>query len=420
MDHGGLLQPARATSRARSGLDVAAGRQLRSDASTVAGGAGGARDAARVQRHVAALDALGGERAQRGQVRREAGGAGERGERRRSSTPASSSASRAAGCACSAPPTVPTASGMLERADEVPFRRRARSRAGDSAPVRAANACAPASTARQSWPVATSTASTPFMMPLLCVAARYGSSSAKRDAAAIAGATSAPSMLVGERAQRARDRTRPSVRFDRMRRPDAPAARCRATRSASASHSVLTRFAPIASRQSTWRWTTITPPSGPAAREHADVERAGPPPRSARRGHERGARRRAGSVGRVAQRARRRVDDRRRDDLDLRRSSPAPRRLGDEAAAGRAMRAAFDAAATTDGSSTAIGTSDVVAVDQEVDRDRERQRVRADRRSRSSRRRPRAAARRGRSPRACLAQPEASRTRRRRSATPSR
>ena len=41
-----------------------------------------------------------------------------------------------------------------------------------------AYACAPASMARQSLPVATATASMPFMMPLLCVAARYGSAAA--------------------------------------------------------------------------------------------------------------------------------------------------------------------------------------------------------------------------------------------------
>ena len=39
-------------------------------------------------------------------------------------------------------------------------------------PPRDAYACAPASIARQSLPVATATASTPFMMPLLWVAAR--------------------------------------------------------------------------------------------------------------------------------------------------------------------------------------------------------------------------------------------------------
>ena len=39
-------------------------------------------------------------------------------------------------------------------------------------PALHANACAPASIARQSLPVASATASTPFMMPLLCVAAR--------------------------------------------------------------------------------------------------------------------------------------------------------------------------------------------------------------------------------------------------------
>ena len=41
-----------------------------------------------------------------------------------------------------------------------------------SARRRAAHACAPASIARQSLPVASATASMPFMMPLLCVAAR--------------------------------------------------------------------------------------------------------------------------------------------------------------------------------------------------------------------------------------------------------
>ena len=71
-------------------------------------------------------------------------------------------------------------------------RRAARRRAAGSVPVRAANACAPASTARQSLPVAMTTASMPFMMPLLCVAARYGSSSAKRDALTMPSMTSVP------------------------------------------------------------------------------------------------------------------------------------------------------------------------------------------------------------------------------------
>ena len=64
--------------------------------------------------------------------------------------------------------------------------------------MRAAKAWAPASTARQSLPVAITTASTPFMMPLLWVAARYGSSSAKRDALTMPSMTSlaAPSSSV--------------------------------------------------------------------------------------------------------------------------------------------------------------------------------------------------------------------------------
>ena len=92
--------------------------------------------------------------------------------------------------------------------------------------MRAANAWAPASTARQSWPVATSTASTPFMMPLLWVAARYGSSSANRDAAAIAARTAGPAATsAASSASSTVQRTvtvRPSVRFDRMRSPGRP------------------------------------------------------------------------------------------------------------------------------------------------------------------------------------------------------
>ena len=69
------------TSRARSGLTSPHADELGGDAiDELAGRAGGARDAARVQRHVTALDAFGRERAQRGEVRREPGGAGDRGE----------------------------------------------------------------------------------------------------------------------------------------------------------------------------------------------------------------------------------------------------------------------------------------------------------------------------------------------------
>ena len=62
-------------------------------------------------------------------------------------------------------------------------------------------------------------------MPLLCVAARYGSSSANRDAAAIArdlGAATRRRARVVDRGS-ARVTVRPSVRFDRMRRPGAAA-----------------------------------------------------------------------------------------------------------------------------------------------------------------------------------------------------
>ena len=50
----------------------------------------------------------------------------------------------------------------------------------------------PASMARQSLPVAITTASTPFMMPLLCVAARYGSATANAHASMIPSRTFSP------------------------------------------------------------------------------------------------------------------------------------------------------------------------------------------------------------------------------------
>src|SRR5699024_10387433 len=45
-------------------------------------------------------------------------------------------------------------------------------------PNREAYACAPASTARQTYPVAITTGPIPFIIPLLCVTAWYGSEAA--------------------------------------------------------------------------------------------------------------------------------------------------------------------------------------------------------------------------------------------------
>ena len=108
-------------------------------------------------------------------------------------TPSSRWPRRAPACACSVPPTVPTAIGISSRPGQVVALARATRPAAGSARSAAANACAPASTPRQSLPVAITTASTPFMIPLLCVAARYGSSSANSDAATMPSRTASPS-----------------------------------------------------------------------------------------------------------------------------------------------------------------------------------------------------------------------------------
>src|SRR5699024_9343843 len=59
-------------------------------------------------------------------------------------------------------------------------------------PFLVAYACAPASTARQSLPVAIITGSIPFMIPLLCVTARYGSEAANSYACTTPSRTSSP------------------------------------------------------------------------------------------------------------------------------------------------------------------------------------------------------------------------------------
>ena len=138
--------------------------------------------------------------------------------------------------------------------------------------MRAAYACAPASTARQSLPVAMTTASMPFMMPLLWVAARYGSSSAKRDALRMPSMTSVPLIVVGrerlgrDAAAHAHAALVAEVRQDAQ--ADA-AAGDGGERSATASATELTRLAPMASWQSTMTWTTIM-----VVAEHARLDAA--------------------------------------------------------------------------------------------------------------------------------------------------
>ena len=243
--------------------------------------------------------------------------------------------------------------------------------------MRAANACAPASTARQSLPVAMTTASMPFMMPLLCVAARYGSSSAKRDALTMPSMTSSPSISsVASDARPARGSARARSACRRgstgcagRRVPPAIAA----TRSATASATVLTRFAPIASWQSTRTCTTTM-----SSAEHArlDAARAAAARDEARRPRGRRARGspRACAAMRSRRRARRRVTSRSCDLRDHERRVD----LGDEAAAGahhlRGVRRRRDDARLLDDHRHDV----VVAVDAHVERDAVGQRVRAE------------------------------------------
>ena len=137
-----LISPA-AMQRPRHFLDR---RALRS---------GAHREVARVQGHVALLDADGPERAERGHVLRQAHRRHHAGELLRGRVPHHAfSSTGMSGLAFTAPPTVPTWSGISMLADQGAFVHRQR-RQRLVAPVRArAKACAPASIARQSLPVA--------------------------------------------------------------------------------------------------------------------------------------------------------------------------------------------------------------------------------------------------------------------------
>ena len=93
----------------------------------------------------------------------------------------------------------------------------------------------------------------PFMMPLLCVAARYGSTAARAYASTMRAATSVPDSSAVSNAdagttQRA-EASRRSARLERMRKFTRPPV-ISSTTGANASQAVLTMLAPIASRQS--------------------------------------------------------------------------------------------------------------------------------------------------------------------------
>jgi hypothetical protein len=88
-----------------------------------------------------------------------------------SATRTSSKAARTPACARVDPPTVPTASGS-SASPRSPVGVRFQVLSGRYPPPVAAQACAPASMERQSWPSATAAASSPFMKPLLWVQAR--------------------------------------------------------------------------------------------------------------------------------------------------------------------------------------------------------------------------------------------------------
>jgi hypothetical protein len=138
------------------------------------------------------LDALGGQRAQGSQVRRQPdrgrhllklAGGGHLEQTQREAR---------RGVHAQGPAHDPQRQGQLEGADQIGAIAPPGGQRTIAAGRSGVRSGAPASTARKSLPVASTTASTPFMIPLLWVAARYGSSSAKRDASTIRSTISAP------------------------------------------------------------------------------------------------------------------------------------------------------------------------------------------------------------------------------------
>mmetsp|Transcript_31933 Transcript_31933/g.110394 ORF Transcript_31933/g.110394 Transcript_31933/m.110394 type:complete len:290 (+) Transcript_31933:111-980(+) len=203
-------------------------------------------------------------------------------------TPRIFTLARAAGCCATAPPTRPTASGSDMVPTKAPPSVLAQRQSGAYSPPpgwHAAYACAPASTARQSWPQATATAEMAFMMPLLFVHARYGSARAKSNAWSMASTTTAPgappasssSSAVNVAETRAR---RLVARFERMRSPiSAPGPHTSRMNDETASAMVLTTLAPMASRTSTSKCTTTRLDVG-VSRTRASTPRQPPPRRT--------------------------------------------------------------------------------------------------------------------------------------------
>ena len=172
----------------------------------------------------------------------------------------------APGFAACEPPTTPTLRGIVSLPSRSPFPSVVQLVSARYSPPRAAYAWAPASTDRQSFPVASATASMPFMMPLLWVAARYGSVFAKSFASTMLSRTCSPEKsprpsTAGDNFTCAETIER-SARFETILRQTVPPhipSRC----GARPSHIVLTALAPIASRVSTKTCnTTVQRPSG--------------------------------------------------------------------------------------------------------------------------------------------------------------
>src|SRR5699024_10171224 len=96
------------------------------------------------------------------------------------------------GCTRVAPPTVPTDIGNSSSPTKFPSWSIDHIDMHPYVPIREAYACAPASTARQSFSVAITNGSIPFIIPLLCVTARYGSEAANSYACITPSRTSSP------------------------------------------------------------------------------------------------------------------------------------------------------------------------------------------------------------------------------------
>ena len=174
-----------------------------------------------------------------------------------------------------APPTRPTAMGSSIVPTRSWFLSFSHLVNGRYCPVILAYECAPASIARKSLPVAITTGSIPFIIPLLWVAHLYGSDFASRYALMTASTTSSPPMSSFAKTARA-NANLCVARLEMIRRFTLPAVSC-SINGATASAIVFTAFAPIASLTLTKRWTITM---GPASVSMTSTSRSfAPPPR---------------------------------------------------------------------------------------------------------------------------------------------